>query len=472
MNAPGPGTESEAFDATFTLLGEPFEMSARTPIPGHRGFYRERGRVYFRIRDPRGRRRWLTAATIKEAERKKLAAELDVARGEYRERSRETFASYAASWIETYTGRTARGVSETTRDDYRRRLEQDAIPFFNQTRLSEIEPQDVKAYALALAKQGKAPNTVRLAVAPVRALLATALEEGVIRSNPVAGLRLAQRRPETVDGEEHQEQVKAMSEAELTRLLAQIAADAPEWTLFFRVLAWSGMRIGEAIELRWKDVDLGERIVHVRRRFYDGRVGPPKSKYGRRRLRLPADLAKALWTYRGAAGDTELVFVSLDGRRQDAPPTRGARISPSNLMRRVLKPAAVEAGLGVWVPDPDDGRKLRAESWVGFHTFRHSCATILFRRGWNAVQVQRWLGHHKPSFTLDTYVHLLDEDVPEPAFFDEIAGALPAAGTDQTLTRTARTASLGVEPRLSANTRISTVNANQPEPARDAAGNS
>jgi hypothetical protein len=36
--------------------------------------------------------------------------------------------------------------------------------------------------------------------------------------------------------------------------------------------------------------------------------------------------------------------------------------------------------------------------------------------------VHRWLGHHKPSFTLDTYVHLLDEDVPEPAFFDLLAG--------------------------------------------------
>ena len=64
--------------------------------------------------------------------------------------------------------------------------------------------------------------------------------------------------------------------------------------------------------------------------------------------------------------------------------------------------------------------KLRAESWVGFHTFRHTCATILFRRGWNAVQVQRRLGHHKPSFTLDTYVHLLPEDGPEPTFFDAL----------------------------------------------------
>jgi hypothetical protein len=51
---------------------------------------------------------------------------------------------------------------------------------------------------------------------------------------------------------------------------------------------------------------------------------------------------------------------------------------------------------------------------------------MLFRAGWNAVQVQRWLGHHKPSFTLDTYVHLLEDDLPEPAFLD----ALTARGCD------------------------------------------
>ncbi len=71
----------------------------------------------------------------------------------------------------------------------------------------------------------------------------------------------------------------------------------------------------------------------------------------------------------------------------------------------------------------EEKQKRRADTWVGFHTFRHTCATVLFRRGWNAVQVQRWLGHHKPSFTLDTYVHLLEEDVPEPTFFDELTSA-------------------------------------------------
>ncbi len=82
-------------------------------------------------------------------------------------------------------------------------------------------------------------------------------------------------------------------------------------------------------------------------------------------------------------------------------------------MSRVLKPAAVNAGPGQWVKTPD-GR--RAESWVGHHTFRHTCATMLFQRGWNAAQVQRFIGHHSPAFTLERHVHLLPTDLPEPSF--------------------------------------------------------
>jgi hypothetical protein len=74
--------------------------------------------------------------------------------------------------------------------------------------------------------------------------------------------------------------------------------------------------------------------------------------------------------------------------------------------------------LVTWVKQPDGER--RPDTFVGFHTFRHTCATLLFRNGWNAVQVQRWLGHHKPSFTLDVYIHSLPKDVAEPTFMDAI----------------------------------------------------
>lgn len=78
--------------------------------------------------------------------------------------------------------------------------------------------------------------------------------------------------------------------------------------------------------------------------------------------------------------------------------SNGACLDAENLRRRVLKPT----------------REAACLEWVGFHTFRHTCATLLFAEGRNAVQVQRWLGHHSAAFTLATYVHLLDGDIGEP----------------------------------------------------------
>ena len=73
-------------------------------------------------------------------------------------------------------------------------------------------------------------------------------------------------------------------------------------------------------------------------------------------------------------------------------------MDPDNVAERVLAPACEEAGV----------------EWAGFHTFRHTVASRLFADGRNAVQVQRWLGHHSAAFTLTTYVHLLDGDLGEP----------------------------------------------------------
>ena len=82
-----------------------------------------------------------------------------------------------------------------------------------------------------------------------------------------------------------------------------------------------------------------------------------------------------------------------------------------------MKPAAKRAG----VP------------WVGFHTFRHTCATMLFRHGLNAKQAQMWLGHHSPAFTLATYVHLLPDDLPDPGFLDALTDISRRAGQSKSV---------------------------------------
>lgn len=58
--------------------------------------------------------------------------------------------------------------------------------------------------------------------------------------------------------------------------------------------------------------------------------------------------------------------------------------------------------------------------WVGFHTFRHTCAPLLFAGGKDVKQVQEWLGYVDPGFTLRTYVHLMDEGLGSADFLDAI----------------------------------------------------
>ena len=185
---PGPGTGGESHAGT-TLSAD--AVSAAEETTKHPDIFRRGGRYTARVRDRRGRVRRVGGKTIAEVKAKRAAFETDLARAEWREASRVTFAGYYDDWNTTYTGRTGPGIRP---EDPRRvspRDERDALPFFGRMRLAAVEPRDVRRYIAGVKSRGVSANTVRLAVAPVRALFATAVEDGVIRVNPCAGIRLA-----------------------------------------------------------------------------------------------------------------------------------------------------------------------------------------------------------------------------------------------------------------------------------------
>jgi len=192
-----------------------------------------------------------------------------------------------------------------------------------------------------------------------------------------------------------------------------------EHRTFLLLLAETGLRWSEAIALRWSDIELNgsDARVSVRRANVRGELGPPKSKHGKRDVPISSTLVSALRKHRAASEwnrDDDLVFCAGNG----------APLRYENMRRRVLAPAVEEAGA----------------PWAGFHAFRHTCASMLFEGGKNAVQVQRWLGHHSPAFTLDTYVHLLDDRRGEPLDLSRELGSprpvppgLPAQAPQRTL---------------------------------------
>jgi integrase len=420
-------------------------MSAPLVKTATPGIYKRGSRYVVVFRDAYGKQRKRSARTLAEARDLKSTLTADVARGEYRAVSKIGFTEYALEWIEHYGGRTSRGIREQTKADYKDRLEQYAIPFFGRMQLAAIEPRDLKRFAAHVAASGltcrtcrgedekrvrcracggsgrragqMAGNSVPLTLAPVKALLATAHEEGIIRGNPAAGVRLVIEQLQD-DGEDGH--IKALSEDELRALLEQMP---PGWRFFFEFLAKTGLRIGEAIALRWSDFDFNRQRVSVERRFYRGTFASPKSKYGRRKVRLSEGVARELEARWLLVDDVDALAF---------PSEAGTVIDSSNLMQRVLKPAGRRAG----VP------------WVGFHTFRHTCATMLFRSGANAVAVQKHMGHHSPAFTLSTYVHFLDDDLPSVDFLDDVTGSGNNLATSPTETTSRAVADEEPEPGL------------------------
>jgi integrase len=402
------------------------ESRRLVPVKGNPGIYRRGGRYVVRYRDARGRQHKKFARTLAEARELRATKTADVARGEHRDVSRERFDTYAARWTRTYAGRTKNGIRDQTRREYAVALGIDpgprdrpadepwepyeparaAIEFFGRMRLAEIAPQDVAEYADSIAKRGVAADTVRLALAPLKALLATAVQSGDIRSNPSVGLRFV--RPADGDEVEQEEKAKALSEDELERLLAAVDL---EWRLLVTLVAQAGLRISEGLPLRWRDLDFGRRRLLVRRSVRNGRVGKPKTKNSRRDVPLTAEMATALWNARASAAnrdDDALVFPARDGGFLDRGTVYG-----------VVKRAAKTAG----VP------------WAGTRTLRHTAASVLFRSGWNAKQVCDFLGHHSPAFTLSVYVHLLPDDLPEPtalAFGAPLGGLVGASRPAET----------------------------------------
>ena len=236
-------------------------------------------------------------------------------------------------------------------------------------------------------------------------MYATAVEDGVVRANPIQGVRV----PAASDQADDESEAKVLTRAELALVLAAL----PErWRLFFEFLTHTGLRISEAIGLTWEHIELGRRPrVLVREQVYNGKRRRLKTRQGRREIRLSPAMAERLRAHRRDAysGDRAPVFAT----------GTGTELSRPNLARRVLKPAAKAAGLTV----EREGERV---PWVSFHTFRHTCASLLFESGRNVKQVAEWLGHADPAYTLRRYVHLLDDGIGDPDFLDDVVTADPA----------------------------------------------
>ena len=179
---------------------------------------------------------------------------------------------------------------------------------------------------------------------------------------------------------EHKE-MKTLTSDQLSAFF-QEAKDSGVYELYYLDLA-TGLRRGELLGLKWRDVDLDRGVLKIQRAIsrQNGKVveAPLKTKNAYRTLPLSADAIDVLMQQRRKTGNSEWVFPS---------PT-GGPMSPDSvlhMLQRVLKRAGLPR--------------------IRFHDLRHTFATMALQNGVDVKTVSSMLGHYSAGFTLDTYAHV------------------------------------------------------------------
>jgi len=302
----------------------------------------------------------------------------------------ETLDEYVTTtWAPTY-GST---LAPRTRRNYARLYDAHVAPTIGSTPLQALTAEQIGRWQSDRLAQGAGPVAVRRSLELLGSILQRAHEAGRIATNPARAVRKA-RLP-------RREEVRPIAPAAVERmreyLLAGGSGHPHRDAALISVLAYSGLRPGEALGLKWGDI--GDTTLLVQRSIALGEESPTKT--GRTRsVRLLPPLRADLAVWRLASGRppaSALVFPAQAGGPWGETGYQAWR-------RRAFARAAAAAGVD------------RAHPYA----LRHSFASLLLHERRSVVYVAKQLGHG-PQLTLNTYAHVVDALDDEPGMDAEQA---------------------------------------------------
>lgn len=264
------------------------------------------------------------------------------------------------------------------------------LPYWGDWVIAEIERGDVQAWVSGM---GKAARTVDTIHGRLLGFLEWCVGEGRLSKNPAKGINMPEGNKRahcflTVD------QVTAIADNIASRYKGMV------W-----VLATTGIRMGEACELRVGDLDVRRRRITISRAVVKSVIGTPKNRKSRTVPVTPTAMAYLVTAAEGKGHD-DLLFTTA----------RGQQIRANNFKRRDFDGAVAK------INDAAAARKVAGESlgvmipsglWV--HDLRHTAASWAVQAGASVKSVQRMLGHKTASMTLDVYAGLFDQDLDDVA---------------------------------------------------------
>jgi integrase len=301
-------------------------------------------------------------------------------------RTGATFADAAAEWLRFIEEDRERKPS--TLRDYRSALKVHLLPAFGDRALESITTDDIEAWRRTLA--GLSNRMKNKLIIQLHGIFRRARSVYKLATNPVA---LIEKHPIRSTGD-----IQVFSPEEVQALVR--AASSEQDAAVFLTAAFTGLRMGELLALRWRDVDFPGSVIRVRNNWAGGHLTTPKS--GKvRSVPMAPDVATAiarLGNREHWVGDDDLVFAS----------PVGSYMSDAALRPR-YKAALKRAGL----------RDLR------FHDLRHTFGTRMISHA-DIRRVQEWMGHADIQTTMK-YLHYAPR--AEDARLVAAAFALPERGT-------------------------------------------
>jgi len=223
-----------------------------------------------------------------------------------------TLKDYAQHWLD---GVASLRCQPSTVELYRHRLNTRLLPALGALPLNAITRERVKAVVAEQFRAGSlkiegrsiSPKTLRAVMSTLITILNSAVEDGLISTNPAARWGRVVRAEQT-----EVEEVEAFTPEELTRLLDVTERSDPDAYPFVLCLARTGLRVGEGMALQWADVDSPQRMLLVRRSARRGRTSVPKNGKARRvdMSRQLCDVLRGWKTLRDAEASVEGQEVS------------------------------------------------------------------------------------------------------------------------------------------------------------------
>ena len=313
--------------------------------------------------------------TKKAAEQRLLEVESSKVRGNFVDPAagKITVGEIGPFWLEVQRGYLKPSTFRSIESTWRTHVQ----PRWGGVQITNIKFSAVQLWLTELGDL-RGPTTVKRALGILSGILEIAVRDRRLHANPCLGARTPRKVPKGRTYLDHT-QVRAL------------AAESGRMGLLIQVMAYTGLRWGEAIGLRVRDVNLERRRLQVEQNAVEVGteiiVGTPKG-HERRSVAFPAVLTEPLTAQIAGKGYDDLLFPGRDG----------------SFLRRTRSDAASAGWFAGAVRRAGVPRLTPRD-------LRHTAASLAVQSGANVLVIQRMLGHKSAAMTLDVYADLFDDDL-------------------------------------------------------------